>query len=87
MFSERSVHLITSCTKGKNHQGHVWPTLDIDPKQTPDDAAYAWSNIEGCPPDFRVSIHSLAGSTLLFIQIKVVVPATAVTFLDKVSKV
>ena len=45
MFSERSVHLITSCTKGKNHQGHVWPTLDIDPKQTPDDAAYAWSNI------------------------------------------
>lgn len=41
MFSERSVHLITSCTKGKNHQGHVWPTLDIDPKQTPDDAAYA----------------------------------------------
>lgn len=42
---------------------------------------------EGCPPDFRVSIHSLAGSTLLFIQIKVVVPATAVTFLDKVSKV
>lgn len=47
MFSERSVHLITSCTKGKNHQGHVWPTLDIDPKQTPDDAAYAWSNIVG----------------------------------------
>jgi len=42
---------------------------------------------EGCPPDFRVSIHSLAGSTLLFIQIKVVVPATAVIFLDKVSKV
>jgi len=43
---------------------------------------------EGCPPDFRVSIHSLAGSTLLlFIQIKVVVPVTAVTFLDKVSKV
>ncbi|MFP1529428.1 hypothetical protein ACLB1R_35130 [Escherichia coli] len=41
---------------------------------------------EGCPPDFRVSIHSLAGSTLLFIQIKVVVPATAVTFLDKVEK-
>nr|QNL32887.1 Hypothetical protein [Raoultella ornithinolytica] len=42
---------------------------------------------EGCPPDFRVSIHSLAGSTLLFMQIKVVVHATAVTFLDKVSKV
>jgi len=45
MIFERSVHLITSCTKGKNHQGHVWPTLDIDPNQTPDDAAYAWSNI------------------------------------------
>ncbi|MHA0273165.1 hypothetical protein [Enterobacter ludwigii] len=45
MIFERLVHLITSCTKGKNHQSDVWPTLGIDSDQTPEDAAYAWSNI------------------------------------------
>lgn len=45
MISERLVHLITSCTKGKNHQSDIWPTLGIDSNQTPEDAAYAWSNI------------------------------------------
>ncbi len=45
MATVRHTHLITSCTKGKNHHGGFRPELNIRAGQEPEDAVASWMEV------------------------------------------